>query len=106
MNSSLNTMDLDTRVTLDDIFQTACDLPPGRRSVYLAEVCGGNESLRREVEELLRYYETNKTFLEKPAIQDVAKEFAESGTISPPLRSQPMIGRQVGNYRIQAMLGK
>lgn len=106
MNSFPNTMDLDIRVTLDDIFQTVCDLPPDKRSAYLNEACAGDESMRREVEELIRYYETNKTFLEKPAIQDVAQELVESGSVLPPPCAQPMIGKQIGNYRILAMIGK
>src|SRR4030095_6387166 len=106
MNSSQNTMDLDIRVTLDDIFQTVCDLPPDKRSAYLNEACAGDEALRREVKELIRYYETNRTFLEKPAIQDVAQELVESGSVLPPPSSQPMIGKQIGNYRIMAMIGK
>ncbi|MEP7339504.1 MAG: protein kinase [Acidobacteriota bacterium] len=92
-------MDLDIRVTLDDIFQTVCDLPPDKRSAYLNEACAGDESMRREVEELIRYYETNKTFLEKPAIQDVAHQMAESGAINTPA-PEPLIGKIIGNYRI------
>lgn len=101
MNSSL---DSDTRITLEDIFQTACDLPPDKRVVYLDEACAGDDAMRREVEELIKYYETNKTFLEKPAIQDVAAQMVASGSISQ--SSQPMIGRQIANYRILAMIGK
>ncbi len=92
------------RITLEDVFQTACDLPPDERNAYLNEACAGDESMRREVEELIRYYETNKTFLEKPAIQDMAQEMAESGSL--PKTSTSMIGRQLGNYRIQAKLGR
>lgn len=97
---------LDARTTLDDIFQTACDLPPDQRSVYLEKACAGDETLRREIEDLLRYYETNKTFLENPAIQDVAKELAASGSMSASTRPRPMIGKQIGNYRILAMIGR
>jgi serine/threonine protein kinase len=95
-----------SRIAIDSIFQVACDLPADRQSAYLDEACAGNESLRREVEELLRIYEANKTFLENPAIQDVAKELAASDSGSLSSQSLPMIGRQIGNYRIQAMLGR
>ncbi len=94
----------EVRITLEDVFQTACDLPPDKREAYLDEACAGNESMRREIEELIRYYETNKTFLEKPAIQDLAQEMARSGSL--PNSSSTMIGRQLGNYRIQAKLGR
>lgn len=101
MNSPL---EQDVRITLEDIFQTACDLSPDKRELYLREACAGDDSLRREIEELLRYYETNKTFLEKPAIQDVAHEMAAFASM--PKSSSSMLGRQIGNYRIQAKLGR
>ena len=103
MNSS---MGIEARITFEDIFQTACDLPPDKRSAYLNEACAGDDALRREVEELVRIYETNRTFLEKPALQDLAQELAESGAVPSPPRSQPMIGKQIGAYRIQALIGK
>ncbi len=99
MNSPADLGTLDVRVTLDDIFQTVCDLPPDKRSAYLNEACAGDEAMRREVEELIRYYETNKTFLEKPAIQDVAQQMAESGAMTTPT-PEPLIGKVIGNYRI------
>jgi len=103
MNSPVNLDTLGVRVTLDDIFQTVCDLPPDKRSAYLNEACAGDEALRREVEELVRLYETNQTFLEKPAIQDLAMEMAESGG-SPSGSHKPptelLVGKVIGNYRI------
>src|SRR4051794_31711325 len=106
MNSSPNLEALEIQVTLDDIFQTACDLPPGKRQAFLEEACAGNTTLRQEVEELLGFYETNQTFLEKPAFHDVAQEMANSGSFRSAFPSQPMIGRQIGDYRILAMLGR
>lgn len=103
MNSPLNS---EIQLTLDDVFQTACDLPLDERQAFLDEACAGNTTMRHEVEELLSYYETNKTFLEKPAFHDVAQEMANSGSFRAAFQSQPMIGRQIGNYRIMAMLGK
>ena len=99
MNSPADVGTLDLRVTLDDIFQTVCDLPPDKRSAYLNEACAGDEAMRREVEELIQYYETNKTFLEKPAIQDVAQQMVESGAMATPT-PEPLIGKVIGNYRI------
>jgi len=99
MNPSANLDVADIRVTLDDIFQTACDLPPDERRAFLDEACGGDEALRREVEELIRHYETNRTFLEQPAIEDVARQMAESGVATSPGR-EPLVGKVIGNYRV------
>ncbi len=93
------------RLTLEDIFQTACDMPPARRAVYLDEACAGDEKLRRKVETMLRHHDDDGDFLETPAVEDAFKEIAEQINQSGQYR-QAMIGRQIGHYRIQALLGK
>ena len=93
------------RLTLEDIFQTACDMPPARRAVYLDEACAGDEKLRRKVETMLRHHDDDESFLETPAVEDAFKEIAEQIHQSGQYR-QAMIGRQIGHYRIQALLGK
>ena len=100
MNSPPKQEASNIRVTLDDVFQTACDLPPDRRQAFLDEACAGNEALRREVEELLDYFETNKTFLEKPAIQDIAEQMAQSGALASSSSPEILVGKVIGNYRI------
>ncbi|MEK7831085.1 MAG: hypothetical protein AAB401_08370, partial [Acidobacteriota bacterium] len=104
------------RLTLEDIFNAACDLPPARRMAYLDEACDGNTELRRKVEAMLRHHDDDEDFLETPAVEDAFKEIAakeneratdQSGQAGQAGQArQPMIGRQIGNYRIQAMLGK
>lgn len=93
------------RLTLEDIFQTACDLPPARRAVYLDEACADDEKLRRKVEVMLRHHDEDEGFLETPAVEDAFREIAEQINQSGQYRPA-MIGRQIGNYRIQALLGK
>lgn len=93
------------RLSLDDIFQTACDLPTARRAVYLDEACAGDEKLRRKVETMLRHHDEDGDFLEIPAVEDAFREIAEQIHQSGQYR-QAMIGRQIGNYRILALLGK
>ena len=39
---------------VEDIFQTALDLSPDERSKYVFEICGSDESLRRDVQMLLK----------------------------------------------------
>ncbi|HMV52051.1 MAG TPA: hypothetical protein PKD31_30180, partial [Blastocatellia bacterium] len=95
---------LENQPSLDDVFQTACDLPLEKRKAYLDEVCAGNDALRREVEGLLKYDTADNSFLEQPAIQQMATQFAKPAPKPSP--SSPMIGKQIANYRIQAMIGK
>ncbi len=93
------------RPTLEDIFNTACDLPQSRRTAYLDEACGDDRELRRKVENMLRHHDDDEGFLETPAVEDAFKEIAEQINQSGQHRPA-MIGRQIGNYRIQALLGK
>jgi serine/threonine protein kinase/tetratricopeptide (TPR) repeat protein len=93
------------QLTLDDIFQTVCDLPPDRRGAYLEEVCVGNDELRRQVENLLRHHDADSGFLETPAVSEVFEEIVKIEKENEEPR-QPMIGRQIGNYRVSALLGR
>lgn len=95
---------LENQPSLDDVFQTACDLPPGKRKAYLDEVCAGNEALRRQVESLIKYDTADSSFLAQPAIQEMAHQFVPA--LTKPTSQQQMIGKQIANYRIQAMIGK
>ena len=80
-----------------DVFAGARALPASDRQAYLSAACVGNEALRQEVESLLASDERAKSFLESPAV------VRGDGTPHP---TQLMIeGRQLGAYRVQALLG-
>src|SRR5262245_50115041 len=82
---------------MKDVFARARALPASERHAYLSAACVGNEALRQEVESLLASDERAKSFLELPAV------VRGDGTPHP---SQLMIeGRQLGAYRVQALLG-
>src|SRR5262249_11929352 len=101
----------DIRQTVEDIFQTVCELPPEDRAAYLHQACSGDEALHREVEELLKFHESHETFLEKPALQDAARQMAtrltasqdRKETLSDTLREGDWM---LGPYRILDQLGK
>src|SRR5262249_35032745 len=48
---------------VEQIFQTALDLPEPQRASYLSEVCAGDETLRDEVVNLIAYHETGDSVL-------------------------------------------
>ncbi|MFN0109977.1 MAG: protein kinase domain-containing protein [Blastocatellia bacterium] len=94
------------RLTLEDIFHAASELPPDERAAYLNDVCADRPDLRRKAGSMLQDYEDDD-FLETPAVEDALKEIAKQKTEQ--MAQQPrelMIGRQIGNYRILALLGK
>lgn len=96
-------MESQPRLTIEDIFQTVCDLPLAQRSAYLDKACAGDQMLRQEVEALLKYYDTRDSFLENRALDDAARQFATQPVA--PVAAPSMIGREVANYRILALLG-
>jgi serine/threonine protein kinase/Flp pilus assembly protein TadD len=97
----------DIRQTVEDIFQTVCELPPTDRAAYLDQACSGDEALRREIEELLNFHQSHETFLEKPALQDVARRMAARLNISEIQDSTLSEGDwMLGPYRILDQLGK
>jgi serine/threonine protein kinase/Flp pilus assembly protein TadD len=101
----------DIRQTVEDLFQTVCELPLEDRGAYLDQACSGDKALRHEVEELLKFHESHETFLEKPALQDAARQMANrlatsenwKETQSDTLREGDWM---LGPYRILDQLGK
>ncbi len=84
---------------IDQIFDVAMELPLERRASYLDEACAGDEELRKEVESLLVAHEKSGTFIETTPAKGMAAAF--SLQFSP----EALIGRTLGHYRIEALLG-
>ncbi len=64
--------------TIEEIFHLALQQEPGKRSSFLQEACGGDESLRKEVESLLQYQTQGESSTEAPAAEWIAKAMGES----------------------------
>ncbi len=77
---------------VERICQTAIDLPPDRRSVYLDGACAGDADLRLEVESLLAGASRAERLLETPPV-----------AAAPPRRLEP--GERLGAYEITGELG-
>jgi eukaryotic-like serine/threonine-protein kinase len=74
---------------IKDLFQSAMDVAPERRSEYVTDACRGDAELQREVQSLLDAEAGAGRFIEQPVLA-----FVDS-----------MIGRQVGSYHIERLLG-
>lgn len=83
---------------VDQLFHAALAYEPSQRVDFLVSACGGDESLRREVESLISSHEVAESFIETPA-GDVAAGLLQ--------RDEPGFepGQQVHNYRIVRQLG-
>src|SRR5262245_28710410 len=86
---------------LESLYNKAVEIDESRRVGFLREACAGDSELRHEVERLLAAKADAASFLEQPALQEIAREFAAT---APPFH-QDWIGSQVGNYQFVSLLG-
>lgn len=87
---------------VEEIFQTALDLPLGKRASYLSQACAGDLSLHKEVVNLLNYHETGERGLDDLVPADAQIK----GTDTLADEVDPMIGRRLGAYRIVREIGR
>src|SRR6476620_7476791 len=70
------------------------------RAAFLREACAGDDALRLEVESLLRYEDAGDQFLERPAVEEVARLVTNR-----PESIVDLQGRRLGVYQIEARIG-
>jgi eukaryotic-like serine/threonine-protein kinase len=75
---------------IESLCHAALARPAGERAAFLAETCGDDATLRAEVESLLAGAESAPAFLEN---------------LMDGVSSAPLVGRQLGAYRIDASIG-
>jgi serine/threonine protein kinase len=84
------------------LYRAALELEPARWAAYLAEVCGGDEALRQEVESLLDYEARGERLIDQPALKAAARAMAEDQAPSP---VPSLAGQSIGHFRILSLLG-
>lgn len=91
-------------VQIDQLLAQALERPAPERSAFLAEVCGDDAELRREVESLLAAHSAAEAdFLSTPAPEIALRELAKEP--SPSLIAQSLIGTTFGQYNLISVLG-
>jgi serine/threonine protein kinase/Tol biopolymer transport system component len=75
-----------------ELFDAALALAPSQRASYIASACGGDDALRRSVEELLASHEQADSFLETPAALD-------------DLMHPDLEGQRLGPYHLERRIG-
>ena len=83
---------------VERLYHAALARDVGERVAFLRETCAGDVALRREVESLLAQQASFEGLLDQPVLA-VAAEM-----VSQPAGAM-LIGRQIGVYRLQALLG-
>lgn len=56
-----------------ELFHNALALEPQSRAEFLERACAGHDSLRREIESLIKNHEATDTFIDAPAYEAAAK---------------------------------
>ncbi len=83
---------------IERLCHAALEVEEEHRAAFLEEACGGDKTLRREVEHLLAQETKAEDFLETPALEVEAKAMAQD-------QANSMVGRQIGSYKIVSLLG-
>ncbi len=85
---------------VEELFHRAADLPPHQRAGFLAEMCGGDEALRQEIESLAAHDDSTNDVLEMAV--ERAAELLPDGSAD----DHDLAGKQIGPYQITGIIGK
>ena len=81
-----------------ELYEAALLLPSEKRSSFLDEKCDGDEEMRREVESLLSFSSDAGSFLESPAVGEVAEIIVS--------KNEKLVkGQHLGHYEIISEIG-
>ncbi|HEX8560424.1 MAG TPA: protein kinase [Pyrinomonadaceae bacterium] len=94
---------------IEELFQTAVDLPPDERPRFVSQACAGDDTLREQVVALIHQFESAGDFIEEPALAasplDPTDPYATAPATGPDV-VDPAIGRRVGSYRVVREIGR
>jgi eukaryotic-like serine/threonine-protein kinase len=85
---------------VDAILRASLSCEPARRDAFVAEACGDDEELRREVASLLAAHDRAGDFLERPASAVLA------GGIAPTSLTRRLATALAGRYQIEREIGR
>jgi serine/threonine-protein kinase len=81
---------------LEQLYHSACHRAPAERAAFLDDACGGDMTLRRDLDSMLA--QESRSFLETPALKAAAHLMSASETAA-------LTGRTLGVYQIQGSIG-
>ncbi len=80
------------------IYCDVLDLEPSARQTFLDGACGDNDTLRREVESLLRAHDKAGDYFAAPAMEIAADLYAQQNSSS-------LIGHNLHHYQVLSLIG-
>jgi len=89
---------MDHWTTVKRIHQRALDVAPSERAAFVAESCGGDETVLGDVQSLLSYEADAESFLERAAL-DVAPKPPGDGN------ETTLVGATLSHYQVVSLLG-
>ena len=98
-------MDSDRWKQVDSLLQAALECPPGERADFLQKACKGDQTLEQEVRSLLASQEQAGSFLESPAMEVAAQEFARRQSKDIASQGDSLVGQVISHYRVVEKLG-
>src|SRR5437867_4084453 len=98
-------MDSERWKQVDNLLQSALELPPEERDAFLRHACAGDKALEREVRSLLSSQQQAGSFLENPAIEVAARAIALKQNKETPVTSGSLAGQTISHYRVVEKLG-
>jgi Tol biopolymer transport system component/predicted Ser/Thr protein kinase len=90
------------REQVERIYYQVHQLEPGSRESFLARMCAGDETLRKEIEFLLANHEQVDHFLETPALEVAARILAQDAALEP---ASNLAGCTLSHFRIGEKIG-
>jgi serine/threonine protein kinase/Flp pilus assembly protein TadD len=84
---------------VEELFHVALALGGAERDAYLVRECGGDAGLRGEVESLVAAFESERSFIERPALSFGMRVLSEGLAGS-------LVGSTVGHYKVVRPLGQ
>src|SRR5919107_6045098 len=95
---------------IEELFQTAVDLPPSERPRFIRQAAAGDETLFEQVVALVNQFESAGDFIEEPALNGTPLPPTDPFATSPFTGSQdvvdPSIGRRIGAYILSREVGR
>src|SRR6266446_5713534 len=83
---------------ITEIYHATITRPPEERASFVGQECHGDESLRKQVEAMVKSHERSGDFIESPAFAIAPELLIEVQTVD-------LIGQSIGHYRIESLLG-
>jgi eukaryotic-like serine/threonine-protein kinase len=88
---------------IERLYHLAREREAGEREKFLAEACGGDEALRREIESLMARPAEGQDFLEAPVLEVAARVLARDKLNATPT---DLTGRTIAHYRVLEKIGE